>query len=63
MFILRKRPTGTDKVPVTLVGVKSDKVASRSFGTTLAHSLDSTIRLSTSFNGMFLFSLIVNAWL
>ncbi|CRZ79416.1 Uncharacterised protein [Vibrio cholerae] len=37
--ILRKRPTGTDSVPVTLAGVSSRAVMSRSFGITLTQSL------------------------
>ena len=36
---LRKRPTGTLNVPVTLAGVNSRNVISLSFGITFTHSL------------------------
>ena len=36
---LRKRPTGTLNVPVTLAGVNSRYVVSLSFGITFTHSL------------------------
>src|SRR5690606_6936631 len=57
MFILRRRPTGIDKVPVTAVGVKSRRLASRSFGTTLAHWLASASIDSISAMGTSLFNL------
>ena len=60
---LRKRPTGTLNVPVTLAGVNSRNVVSLSFGITLTHSLCDAIICSISSNGKSFFSLMVNAWL
>lgn len=57
MLSLRKRPTGTLSVPVTLVGVNSANVASLSLGITLTHSLCSAISFSISANGRFFFKL------
>lgn len=48
---LRKRPTGTVRVPVTATGVRSVIDASRVFGTTLAHWFELRIISSISSSG------------
>ena len=63
MFILRKRPIGTVRVPVIAAGVSSLTVISRTFGTTFTHLLCFAIMSVISFNGTSLFILIVSAWL
>ena len=63
MFSLRRRPTGTLRVPVTAAGVSSRTLTSRWFGTSLTQGLCWLIRPSMSVSGTSLFNLMVSAWL
>src|SRR5690606_37754739 len=63
MLSLRRRPTGTFRVPVTAVGVRSRTLASFSLGTTLDQGLCASSMASISASGTSLFSLMVSAWL